>query len=557
MAAPVPSAQLIQQGLFHHRQGDLKLAMERYSDVLRTDPENADALYYIAVVACQEGQFQQGADLARRAIANGGRQARAHNLLGRALEQLNEPLEAIKSFDQAIAIDANFAEAHSNRANILAKAGLQEEALKSFERALALDPKSVPDLINRGALLQDIGRHAEALASYDKALALAPKDTGILMNRANALAMLGRFAEAEAVHDEVIKRNPKLAIAYTHKALAAKEQGRFDEARKLFEQALTIEPDDHATAYALARLMLLMGDWRDAWPLFERRGSLPRPTYEPLEHPRWNGERPADFRLVLVAEQDLGDNIQFARYAALLAGRGYPVTLLTPPELAPLLRTLPGVERVITSADELKGDSRPVRWLPLLSTMPALFLTPNAIPAQEPFLRAEPERAAKWAQRLGAGGFKVGIYWHGTARDRAVPLADFAPLADIAGVRLISLQTGAGTEEIAGVGFGARIERVLEEDNLGPEGLLDSAALIANLDLVVSNDSMLVQLVGALGRPVFVALRQVPDWRWLLNREDTPWYADMRLFRQDEARDWRPVFERIAAALREKVTQTA
>ena len=210
--------------------------------MLRTDPENADALYYIAVVACQEGQFQQGAELARRALAKGPASARAHNLLGRALEALGEPLEAIKNFDQAIVLDANFAEAHSNRANILVKAGLPDEALVSFERALALDANSIPDLINRGALLQDIGRHAEALASYDRALALAPGDPGILMNRANALAMLDRFSEAEAVYDEVIRRNPKLALAYAHKGLAVKEQGRFEEARKLFEQAI----DDRA-----------------------------------------------------------------------------------------------------------------------------------------------------------------------------------------------------------------------------------------------------------------------------------------------------------------------
>ncbi len=551
------AATLLQQGLFHHRQGQLSLAMERYVDVLRADPANADALYYVAVVACQEGQYQQGMELAQRAIAIGPPTARVHNLLGQAHDRLEQPLKAIKNYDQAIAIDPNFAEAHGNRASILAAAGLPDEALKSFDRSLALNPNAVTDWINRGALLQELGRIPDALANYDKAMAVAPDDATILINRANALAMLDRLEDAAADYERAIALDPNFPTAHVQKGLTLKYLGRFAEAREAMERAVALDETDHSAAFTLSQLFLLTGDWDAAWPLMERRASLASPSYLPLPYPRWEGKAPGEYRLVLLWEQGLGDNIQFGRYASLLASRGYPVTLLTGDVLAPLMRSLPGIEKVITSADELAGDDRAVRWLPLMSVLPALQLRPDAIPAQAPYLRAEPARIAQWAQRLGPQGFKIGIDWQGTSWMSAAPLAAFAPLADIPGVRLISLQKGAGTNQIGTVAFGRRIERLAAENDFGAEALLDTAAIMQNLDLVVTIDAMPAHLAGALGRPVFVALRNVPEWRWLLDRDDSPWYARTRLFRQASDRNWAPVFERIAAAIREQIAAAA
>jgi tetratricopeptide (TPR) repeat protein len=557
MSQPATTEQLLQQGLFHHRQGDAVQAMERYVEVLRINPQNADALYYIAMIACQDGQFQQGADLARRAIAAGPPQARVYNLLGQALDRLGERLEALKNYDQAIALDANFADAHGNRANILAAAGMAQEALASFDRALALKPDSVADWVNRGVLLQELGRLEEALTSYDKALALIPNDAAILTNRGNVLSKLDRLEEAEVDYARAIALAPKSPLPHLHRGLALKYLGRFEQARAEFEQAMALDDKDHTAAFTLSQLLLLTGKWREAWPLLERRASLPEPLYQPLDFPRWNGERPGGYRLVLLSEQGLGDNIQFGRYASLLAGRGYPVTVLTRDVLAPLLRSLPSIEKVITSVEQLQGDIRPVRWLPLMSALPALHLTPDTIPAQEPYLSAEPARIAKWAQRLGAQGCKIGIAWKGTSWLSAAPLAAFAPLAEIPGVRLISLQKGAGLDQIGAVAFGGRIERMIGENDVGAEALLDSAAIMQNLDLVVSIDAMPAHLAGALERPVFLALRSVPEWRWLLDRADSPWYASMQLFRQGPDRDWAPVFEAIAKAVREKMASAA
>lgn len=546
---PPKIADLLQQGLFHHRQGDLRSAIERYSEVLRIDPNNADALYYAAVIACQEDQLKEGLSLARRSLEQGP-QARTHNLIGKALEREGDHLEAVKAFDAAIALDADYAEAHGNRAAILAEAGLAAEALKGFDRALALDPAAATDWINRGALLQKIGRHEEALASYEKALTLVPDEPTFQMNRANALASLGRYGEAERLYDAILARAPKAAIAMAHKALAMKMQGRLSEARVLLDQAHKIEPKNAAVAVPLAELMLLSGEWRPAWPLYEARATLPRPPFRPLPGERWQGQPAGDFRLVVLCEDDPGEAVLFARYASLLAGRGHAVTVLAPPLLAPLLRTLPGIERVISDPAALDDDKRRYLWTPLCSTPRLLHLTADNVPEQAPYLSADPARAKAMAERIGGDGFKVGLVWREGAT--GVPLSTLAPLAEVPGVRLVSLQKGPAAAEAAQAEFGARLAQPLDPNAISPEALADLAAAVSHLDLVVATDSLIAHIAGALGKPVFLALSAVPAWHWLMGRDDTPWYREMRLFRRDGG-DWPAVAARMAEALRQRM----
>jgi tetratricopeptide (TPR) repeat protein len=251
MNAPPTTATLLQQGLFHQSRGELSLAMDRYTDVLRTDPKNADALYYVAVVACQEGQYEQGAELARHALENGPPQARVHNLLGQAHDRLMQPLEAIKQFDRAIAIDPNFAEAHGNRASIMATAGFPDEALKSFDRALALNPNPT-DWLNRGTLLLDMGRADEAIESYDKAISINDQSAEPHFVRAIALHNSQRLDEALAGYDRAIRLNRNFAQAHRNRAMVLEAMGRADEARGSHETADMIEKAaaSHAAAPA-------------------------------------------------------------------------------------------------------------------------------------------------------------------------------------------------------------------------------------------------------------------------------------------------------------------
>jgi tetratricopeptide (TPR) repeat protein len=526
------SAQLLQQGLFHHRQGDLALAMERYVEVLRTDPHNADALYYVAVVACQEGQFQQGVELARRAVEFGPPQARVHNLLGQAQYRQGEWLEAIKNFDRAIALDPNFADAHGNRANILTDAGFPDEALKSFDRAVALNPTSAADWLNRGSLLQALGHHDEALASFDKAIVCGADIAQAHVNRGNALKDLGQLDAAGGALDSP----------------------RFDEAVAAYDKALALDPKLEEPYLGRGMLRLLRGDWEAGFPDYEHRSTVGEPTYVALLQPRWDGELRAGERIVLVCEQGLGDIIQFCRFAPLLAARGFDVTILTRKAMAPLLSTLTGVT-IATDADALALDPRPLRWLPLLSVPGLLGIRPDSVPAAVPYLSAEPARVAAWRARLGSG-FKIGINWASGHSDkphfrrRDIALANFAPLAALPGVQLILLQKSDAVAQIGQVAFGNTILTPNTDPDADAEFFLDTAAVMNELDLVVTCDTSVAHLAGALARPVFTALPVVADWRWLLGRDDTPWYPTMRLFRQDAGRQWQPVFTRITEAVR-------
>jgi len=527
------AAALLQQGLFHHRQGQLEQALERYVEVLQGDPENADALYYVAVVACQGGEYQEGIKLARRAISIGQPQARLHNLLGQALYREGERLEAVKNFDRAIELDPNFADAHGNRANVLADAGFPDEALKSFDRALALKPDSATDWLNRGALLQALGRHQEALASFQKAVASAPDLAEAQVNRGNALKDLGQLDAGAGKTDSV----------------------RFDEAEAAYSEAIKIDRTLEPAYLGRGLLRLLRGDWEGGFADYEHRSNVGEPTYIPLPDPLWDGEKRAGERVVLVSEQGLGDTIQFCRFAPLLAARGFDVTLLTRKAMVLLLAGLPGIT-IATDADELAKDKRPLRWLPLGSVAGVLGVRPDNVPAAVPYLAAQPARVKTWRAKLGTGTFKIGINWASGHSDkphfkrRDIPLAQFASLAALPGVQLISLQKGPAAVQIAEVPFGDRIITLAADHDADADFFLDTAAVMMSLDLIITCDTSIAHLAGALARPVFTALPVVSDWRWLLGRKDTPWYPTMRLFRQDADGRWDPVFARIADAVR-------
>jgi tetratricopeptide (TPR) repeat protein len=512
---------LLQEAAQLHRRGDLAAAAVRYEQVLALEKKNRGALFGLATIHCQQGRFDAGIELARRIVKAEPKFAAAHNLIGLAQHKLGRVELALNHFDRAVAADPRLADAWINRAHALLGLGRPDQAIESFDQAVALGARKAEVHYARGGALLFADRDHEALEDLTTATTL----------------------------------NAGHAPAWASRAFLLNRLGRFDEALADVARALQLAPNDPDVRYHAALVQLLHGEWREGWANFDARLTAPSlnsaRTFVPPPFPRWRGEPPDDHLLVLFTEQGRGDVIQFARFTAELANTGRRVAIATQPAYASIFAGVEGIERVITDVDEL-ATLGPLRWDMLVSVAGATGVTPETVPAAVPYLKPDPARRAAWEARLGPG-FKVGISWQGSPtfvldKGRSIPLSAFAPLAEVPGIRLISLQKRPGAEQIATVPFGRRVEEVLDVADTGADAFLDTAALVACLDLVVASDSMNAHLAGALGRPTFVALRRVPDWRWLLGRDDCPWYPTARLFRQTTEGDWRRVFARIAEA---------
>ncbi len=469
---------------------------------------------------------------------------------GNALVELRRLDDAVASYDRALAIRPDYADALNNRGNVLQDLKRFNEALANFNRALAIRPDYVKALNNRGNVLQDLKRLDEALASYDEALAIRPDYAEALTNRGNVLQDLKRFNEALASYDKALAIRPDYAEALTNRGNVLQDLKRLDEALASYDKALAVRPDYAEALKNRGRLALLEGRYAEGWRDYESRWEARRaPTRRLLAPwPQWKGEDLRGKRIIVYDEQGLGDVIQCSRFLTLLASRGARVTFLVRASLHRLFRPFaPSVRMVDKPPIEESFDFQSA-----LMSLPGSFgATLENIPADIPYLGPEEPLVALWRERLGHQGFKVGICWQGSPdyRDdhsRSIPLRCFQSLARLPGVRLISLQKHHGLDQLENLPSDMRVETLDEDFDHGPDAFVDTAAVTSCLDLVITSDTSIAHLAGALGRPVWVALKHVPHWLWMLGRTDSPWYPTMTLYRQEVRDDWSSVFRALA-----------
>jgi tetratricopeptide (TPR) repeat protein len=500
-----------QSGLRLHGAGRLPEAEQVYRQVLAAAPDHADCLHMLGVIASQCGQ----------------------------------PQAALGCIDQAITIKSSAAMFHVNRAAALLALRQLDAALLACQEAVRLKRNLGEAHQVMGHVLSDLGRPEEALAAYRDALRYKPELPDLYDNIGLVLRQAGRLEEAVVALRQAIKRAPRDAAAQGNLAGVLKELARPAEAEECYRAALRDHPDDPVLHLNLAIVLLLRGKFEAGWEQYEWRFRAGAVQIPPCSQPRWNGEDLGGRTLLVRAEQGMGTTIQFCRYVTMAAARGR-VLFEVQPGLRPLLRDV--AAEVATVGDALPPFDT---WCPLLS-LPHLFGMQAPMP---PYLAANAGRVAAWRERIGTHGRRIGIAWQGNPvaaveRGRSIPLREYLPLAQVPDVRLISLQKHHGLEQLATVPDGLRIETLGEDFDAGPDAFIDTAAVMQCLDMVITSDTSVAHLAGALGRPVWVGLQHVPDWRWLLEGEDCLWYPTMRLFRQTRRGDWSGVFARMAEQLK-------
>ncbi|MGA8970281.1 MAG: tetratricopeptide repeat protein, partial [Pseudolabrys sp.] len=480
----------------------------------------------------------------------------AHCNRGNTLRELRRYEEALTSYDRALALLPTLVEAISNRGITLAELKRYDEALDAFARAIALRPNDAELFNKRGVILDQIKRPAESLADYDRALALRPDYTDALYNRGNALHDLKRFDEALACYDQLLPLRPNDGNTFNNRGKILKELNRYDEAFACSARALALLPENIVAHCNESLMRLLTGDFARGFLEYEwrwRKADM-APAQRNFPQPLWLGEGDIAGKTILLhSEQGFGDAIHFCRYAPLVAARGARVILEVRPPLVQLMGSLAGPAEIVASGDALPAFDI---HCPLLSLPLAMGTRLDTVPAQVPYLSVASDKAAEWGARLGAKTRpRIGLAWSGNViherdKERSIGLRNFLRLLDI-DATFVSLHKEVGADDVAVLA--ERSDILHFGDALADYA--DTAALIAQLDLVVSVDTSVVHLAGALAKPVWILVTYVPDWRWMLEREDSPWYPTARLFRQTAAREWDSVLARVHAALREFVAR--
>jgi tetratricopeptide (TPR) repeat protein len=536
-----------------YRAGDLPRAERLAREALAAEPDDARTLCLLGIV-CQAGRRPAEA---REHYAGAVRlkpdYAEAHNNLGVTLAQDGRREEAVESFRQAVRLIPAFAEAHNNLGNALRLVGRLDEAVVSLREAVRLAPDYADAHHNLGLALLSQNQFALAADSFAQVLRRRPDHAGVLHGLGVALLRQDKLPEAAAAFARVLRLRPDEVEALNDQGYTRRKQGRWGESLACFDRAVELQPDHAGAHHNRALLRLTLGDYERGWAEYEWRLLCPEITPPPFRIPLWDGSALAGRTILLHTEQGIGDTFQFARYAPLVKRKGGTVLLACPEKLVGILSGCAGIDRVV-----VKGKPIPPFDVhaSLLSLPYRLGTTLDDVPAAVPYLTAEPALVEQWRQELGSlRAFKVGIFWQGSPgyREdayRSIPLARFAPLAAVEGVRLFSLQKGQGTEQLAEVAgrfdvtdLGGRLDETTG-------AFVETAAVVKNLDLVVTCDSAVGHLAGALGVPVWVALPAVPDYRWMLGRPDSPWYPTVRLFRQERLGEWEEVFARMAGELR-------
>ncbi len=537
-----------------HAAGRLDEAQTMYRRVLAAAPSHVKSLHYLGAALAQSGVFAEAEALMLRAVALAPDYVEAHRNLAVALARQGRLDDAIQRYRTVLALAPGDAETWRMLGALLEKTGQRTEAIDAYRRAVALRSDYVEAHNDLGAALYAAGRVDEAIARYRRLLALKPDYADAHNNLGAALRREGRIVEAVASYRQALRLNPD-AETYANLGKALQDQGLLDDAIVSFERAVELAPGNAPAHFRLGEALMLKGDFTRGAAEYEWRWKLPTQAHLPApDAPLWDGQKLPGETILLQAEQGLGDVMLFVRFAPFVRQHCARIVLQSWAPLTRLLATVPGIDAVIGP------DEKPpavAAYTPVVSLMRIFGTGLDRMPATVPYLAADPAGVAAMTGRIGTcPGLKVGLVWAAALRPdrlpedgderRSIGLAPLAPLLDVENVTFFSLQKGAPTDAIAASPFAGRLI------DLAPQlsDFADTAAAVSHLDLVISVDTSVAHLAGALARPVWIPLHFAVDWRWQRERTDARWYPSARLYRQPEFGDWASVAGRIADDLR-------
>lgn len=539
-------------GIALKRMGQVDEAIEKYECAIEASPGSFQVLSNLADLYREQESYEKAIASYEKALKVDPNALGAHNNMGICHGKLDQYNEALACFDNALALDPNFVDALVNSANTLGDLKLNDLAIERLYRALEIDPTVGATHNNLGIALAKVGRFDEALESYEKAINLSADNSEVMNNMANALNRSGRNDEAVQKFDKLLTANSDHYSAYNNLGSTYKDMARYDDAEKNFRKSIEINPDYAEARANLGFTLLLRGQFKSGWEEFSWRGKTKGSKFKRREYdqPAWEGQNITGKTVYVYPEQGLGDFVQFSRYASLLKGRGAKVIMEVPIPLTALLEGLKGV-------DSFNVEKSPAPDFDIhvsVMDLPEQFETTlETIPAKVGYIEVDQSLTDAWSAQLADdSNFRVGVVWagnpkHGNDHNRSLQLEQLRPLIDMSGVSFYSLQVNKDGE--AKDLFGDQII------DLAPQltTFAETAAAMNNLDLIISVDTSPLHVAGALGRPVWGLIPYIPDWRWLLDREDSPWYPTMKLFRQDEGKNWEPVIGRVTEAIAKEI----
>jgi Flp pilus assembly protein TadD len=584
--------ELFSTAMNHHQAGRLAEAEKLYRQILAQDPDDADVLQLLGLVVFRQGKMPDALEFLDRAVALDPDAPDYRCNRGMILSVLGRPAEAVVELQRAVELKGDYVEAHYQLAHALGLTGQTDQAIDEYRRALLLRPDFAEAMNDLGVLLATKEDSVGAMAAFRRAVEIRPDYIEALGNLARALheaklkteeieilrriialkpgkdapfseltislAEEGRLDESLVAGRRAVELHPDSAEVYSNLGTTLHRMGRIPEAMQAQARALEIDPESANGHLNMSLLRLLSGDFERGWNEYEWRWRVLKPIIpEPrFSQTMWDGRDIAGRRILLHPEGGYGDTIQFVRYAPLVAARGGQVVLGCPEELFRLMQTLEGVtELAVTGAEIPKFELQ----CPLLSLPRVLKTKPQNVPANVPYLHADPALAKRCRMTLDGipARLKVGLVWAGRPeyfndRNRSIPLARFSGLSKVPGAWFCSLQKGKAGEQMS-----ALPDWKLTDWTRELRDFADTAALISNLDLIISVDTAMAHLAGAMGKRVWVLLPYAPDWRWLMQGDQTPWYPTMRLFRQPIAGDWDTPFAQMENALRQLAEQSA